>query len=233
MDVSDDGYSVTIRDLPTDERPREKLARNGAQSLSTQELLAIILRTGTAGRSALSLADRLLHAHGGLRGLAGADIGELIRTEGVGKVKAIQIAACVELGRRLAVQMEDERRAVGSPEEVADMLMPEMRDLKVEQFRVLVLDTKHRIIRVKMASSGTLDASLVHPREVFREAIAASGAAVIVAHNHPSGDPTPSREDRATTQRLAEAGRVLGIELLDHLIIGESKWISMKRAGYL
>lgn len=227
-------YSARIRDLPSEERPREKLERYGPRSLSNQELLAIILRTGTKGVSALTLADRLLHRMRGIRGIAQADIADLARVDGIGKVKAIQVAACLELGRRLgALQPEDVRQEITSPEAVADLLMPEMRDLKTEELRVLILDTKHRFLRSKTVSIGTLDASLVHPREVFREAIAASAGAIIVAHNHPSGDPTPSTEDRAVTERLRQASELIGIALLDHIIIGGTRWVSMRRVGLL
>jgi len=224
-------YSVAIRDLPEEERPRERLMRYGARNLSTQELLAIVLRSGTPRRSALSLADQLLHRHGGLRGLAAADIAELTRTAGVGPVKAIQIAACIELGKRMASHQEDARPQLTSPEAVVDVVECDMRDLKVEEFRALLLDTKNRLIRVKTISIGTLDASLVHPREVFREAVAAVAAGVIVVHNHPSGDPTPSREDEAVTRRLVEAAQIIGIDLIDHVIIGDGRWVSLKQSG--
>jgi len=224
-------YSVAIRELPNDERPRERLARYGPQAVSAPELLAIVLRTGTVNQSVLSLADHLIHAHGGLRGLATADLAELTRTKGVGKVKAIEIAACFELGKRLLAHQEPPRSELSSPEAVANLLMPEMRDLQVEEFRALMLDTKSRLMRAVVVSRGTLDASLVHPREVFRAAIACSAANVVVAHNHPTGDPTPSQEDRDVTRNLIEAGKVVGVELLDHVIIGNSTWVSLMREG--
>lgn len=222
-------YSVAMRELPLEERPRERLLRNGAPALSTQELLAILLRTGTAGCSALSLADRLLHEHRGLRGLANAEIGELARTPGIGKVKAIEIAACVELGKRIAAYPEESRPELSTPGAVANLLMPEMRELKVEQFRVLILDTKNRLIRMRVVSQGTLDASLVHPREVLREAIVAAGAGIIAVHNHPSGDPAPSREDEEVTRRLIDASNLIGIALLDHVIFGDQRWVSLRQ----
>lgn len=228
MDTSET-YRLTIRDLPEDERPREKLVRLGANQLSTQELLAIILRTGTASCSALSLADRLLHAHGGLRGLAKAEVAELAAMRGMGQVKAVQIAACVELGKRIAAYPEETRPEISSPEAVVHLVMPEMRELDKEQLRVLILDTKNRLIRMRTVSVGTLNSSLVHPREVLREAIAAAGAGIIAVHNHPSGDPTPSLDDEAVTRRLAEAAHLVGIPLIDHIILGDQRWVSLRR----
>ena len=228
MSDTEPTYRLTIRDLPAQERPREKLARHGAGALSTQELLAIILRTGTARCSALSLADRLIHAHGGLRGLARAEIADLAKTPGVGTVKAVQIAACVELGKRLATYPEENRLQVSGPETIADLLIPEMRDLKVEQFRVVVLDAQHQIMRIRTVSVGSVTASIVHPREVLREAIIAAGAFIVAVHNHPSGDPTPSRDDEDVTRRLAQAAKLMGIPLLDHIVLGDRRWVSLR-----
>lgn len=225
-------YSA-IRELPADERPREKLVRYGPERLSAQELLAIVLRTGTRNVSALLLADRLLHCHAGLRGLAGASLADLQRTPGVGAVKAIQIAACFELGKRLMALPEEHRRAITTPEEAAALLSPEMRHLDVEVFRALLLDTKSRLIRIETITKGTLDSSLVHPREVFKCAMAVSAASLVVCHNHPTGDPRPSPDDLKVTRRLRDAGEVVGIELVDHIIIGGSKWVSLKREGLI
>lgn len=227
-------YSVGIKDLPSAERPRERLIRYGPRSLSTAELLAIVLRTGTRQRSALALAEQLVADHNGLQGVATATVEELARLSGVGPVKAVQIAACVELGRRLEAQRgSDERQCIRSPEDAARILMPEMRDAAKETFRSLLLDTRNRVIRQTVVSIGTLDSSVVHPREVFRDAIAASAASILVAHNHPSGDPTPSPEDRKVTDRLAQAGQLLGIELVDHLVIGDGRWVSLKQVGLM
>lgn len=209
------------------------MALYGPQSLSAQELLAIILRTGAVDLSALSLADHLLHARGGLRGLANSDISDLTRIRGIGRVKAIEIAACFELGKRLLAQTDRVRTELSSPEAVANLVMPEMRDLSVEEFRALLLDTKNGLLRVQTVSVGTLDASLVHPREVFKAAIAASAAGVVIVHNHPTGDPTPSREDIEVTRRLSDAAQVIGISLVDHVIIGDSRWVSLKREGLI
>lgn len=224
-------YKVGIKELPSEERPRERLARYGPRNVSNAELLAIVLRTGTRERSALGLAEYLLKEHG-LRGIANASVEELTRIKGVGPVKAVQIAACVELGRRLEKEPRH-RRAVCSPEEAADLLKPHLRDAAKENFVALLLDSKNMVIREEAISVGSLDSSIVHPREVFKTAIAASAASVIVAHNHPSGDPTPSPEDRRVTARLVESGKLLGIDVVDHLIIGDGRWVSMREMGLM
>jgi DNA repair protein RadC len=226
-------YTVAIKEMPSEERPRERLQRYGAQALSTAELLAIVLRTGTKERSAIGLAEHLLSVHGGLRGVANASVDELALVKGLGPVKGVQIAACVELGRRLAAHTDDSRPCIRTPEDVAHLLMPKLRDARKENFVALLMDTKNRVVKEVIVSVGTLDASIVHPREVFKDAVASSAAAVIVAHNHPSGDPTPSPEDRQVTARLCEAGRVMGIEVLDHVVVGDGRWVSLKQLGWM
>lgn len=226
-------YTVTIHELPQDERPRERLVKHGASVCSAAELLAIQLRTGSQERSALGLGELLLKEFDGLKGVANATIEQLSALKGVGEVKAVQIAAAVELGKRLAVLSDEERPAIRCPQDVANLLMPELRDAKKETLKSLLLDTKNRVQKVMTVSVGILDSSLVHPREVFKDAIVASAAALIVAHNHPSGDPTPSAEDKRITQRLAEAGQLIGIELLDHIVIGDNRWVSLKERGLL
>ena len=225
-------YKVGIKELPSEERPRERLMRYGSQAVSTAELLAIVLRTGTQERSALGLAEHLITSHGGLRGISNASVQELTRIIGVGPVKAVQIAACVELGRRLASEGR-RREAITSPDEAAEKLMPRLRDATKEHFVALLLDSKNRLIKDSDISIGSLDSSIVHPREVFKEAISASAASIIVAHNHPSGDPTPSPEDRQVTARLVESGRLIGIEVVDHLIIGDGRWVSLRELGLM
>ena len=224
-------YDITIKERPSDERPRERLEKMGASALSVTELLAIQLRTGSSVQSALGLAAELLHAFGGLRGVAAASREELSRVKGIGPVKAIEICAAVELSRRLSVLSGDDKPCIRSPQDVSNLLMAEMRDLKKEHLRSLLLDTKNRVIKTCTVSIGILDSSLVHPREVFKDAIIASAAAIIVAHNHPSGDPSPSAEDRRITQRLHECGQLLGIELLDHIILGDNRFVSLKERG--
>lgn len=224
-------YTVAIREMPSDERPRERLLHYGAQALSTTELLAIQLRIGTKERSALGLAELLLSQFNGLRGVGCASVEALSKVKGIGPVKAIEIAAAVELGKRLSVLSDEERPCIRSPQDVANLLMPELRDVKKEHLKSLLLDSKNRVMKMTTVSIGILDSSLVHPREVFKDAILASAASLIVAHNHPSGDPTPSHEDRRITQRLAECGQLIGIDLLDHVVIGDNRWVSLKQLG--
>lgn len=223
---------VMIKELPSEERPRERLQRYGAHALSTQELLAIVLRTGTGGRSAIDLAEELLKDHKDIRGIACASVEQLAKIKGIGPVKGIQIAACIELGRRLQ-EMRADRREIKSPQDAVDLLMPRLRDADKELFYGILLDSRARIIREVEISKGSLNNSIVHPREVFKAAITASAESIIVAHNHPSGDPTPSPEDRRVTARLQEAGKLMGIELVDHLIIGDGRWVSLKECGFL
>ena len=225
--------AATIKDMPEQERPRERLLRFGPQSLSTADLLAIILRTGTAKASAIRLAEKLLADFGSLKGVATADPEEMSRVPGLGQAKVAQICAAMELGKRLAAFMEDSKPTIRGPEDVAQLLMPELRHEPKEHFKALYLDVKSRVLRARTVFVGTLDGSTVHPREVFREAISLAAASVIAAHNHPSGDPTPSPEDIAITHRLLAAGQVIGIDLVDHVIIGDGRWVSLKERGML
>jgi DNA repair protein RadC len=225
--------SLMIRDFPEDERPRERLISDGPESLANHELLAILLRTGTKDESVLQLANRLLNHFEGLRLLKDATIEEMTSIKGIGTAKAVQILAAIELGRRISRLQYDERYVIRSPEDGAKYVMEDMRFLSQEHFVCLYLNTKNQVIHRKTVFIGSLNASIVHPREVFKEAIKRSAASVICAHNHPSGDPTPSREDIEVTKRLAECGRMIGIELLDHLIIGDRKFVSLKEKGYV
>lgn len=241
---------LTLKELPAGERPRERLVRHGAAALSDAELLAILIRTGDAasGRTALDLArDLLVRVHDtgggsgevsearvpadGLRFLVTATVEELSRVKGIGPAKAIQLKAAVEVGRRVAAG--GERREVRNPADVRDLLMEEMRYFEEERFKTILLDTKSRVISVELVSIGSLDSSSANPREVFKAPIRKNAAAVILVHNHPSGDPTPSPPDVEVTKRLAGAGRLLGIEVLDHLIIGDNRYISFRERGII
>ena len=222
---------LLIRDLPQGERPRERLEHYGAQALSNAELLAIILRTGVQGESVLHLASRLLARYGGLLGLARANFSELCAERGLGPAKATQLIAALELGRRLLIASPEERPVVRSPADAASLLMMEMSLLQQEHLRLLLLDTKNRVLGMPTVYIGSLNMSVLRVGEVFREAIRQNCAAVIVAHNHPSGDPTPSPEDVAVTERIVNAGKLLDVEVLDHLVIGQQRYVSMKERG--
>ncbi|OEC00328.1 hypothetical protein GY31_18570 [Lysinibacillus sphaericus] len=221
-----------IRDVNRADRPRERLLRQGAMSLSNQELLAILLRTGTKEESVLALANRVLSTFERLHHLKHATIEEMIAIKGIGEVKAIQILAAIELGRRLSQKQNDDKFTVRSPQDAAAYLMPDMTSLSQEHFVALFLNVKNQIMHKKTIFIGSLNASIVHPREIFREAVKRSAASIICAHNHPSGIPTPSPEDIEVTKRIQEAGFIIGIELLDHIIIGDHQFISLKEKGY-
>ncbi|MGE5560635.1 MAG: RadC family protein [Chloroflexota bacterium] len=219
-----------VRDLPPGDRPRERLRRLGPENLSNVELLAIVLRTGTQGQGALQLAASLLASPGGLRKLVNSPVEELAAVSGVGMAKACSIRAALELGRRLSAETAT-RPVIKSPRDVSDLLMSDMRYLEKEQFRVLLLNTKNQVLAVEVVSLGDLTSAIVHPREVFKEAVRRAAAAVILVHNHPSGDPSPSREDFDVTKRVTEAGKILGIEVLDHIVIGDNRYISLREHG--
>lgn len=226
-------YHARIKDMPADQRPRERLAREGARSLSDAELLAILLRTGYAQKSAVELATNVISIYSGLKNLVQAGVEELSEIKGMGPVKAAQLKAALEIGRRVATVSESSRPSIKGPEDAAFMVMEEMRHLDREHFCALLLNTKHQVVARETISVGTLNSSVVHPRELFKAAIKRSAAAIILVHNHPSGDPTPSREDREITRRLFEAGTIIGIEVLDHIIIGDNKFVSLKSKGML
>lgn len=224
---------LMIRDYPTDERPRERMVQSGAASLSNQELLAIILRTGTKSESVLQLSNRVLTTFEGFRLLKEASLEEITEINGIGLAKAVQIMAAVEIGRRISNLAFDDRYSIRSPEDGANYVMNDMRFLSQEHFVCLYLNTKNQVLHKQTIFIGSLNASIVHPREVFKEAFRRSAASIICIHNHPSGDPTPSREDIEVTKRLVECGKIIGIDVLDHLIIGEKKYVSLKEKGYL
>ena len=221
-------YKIKVKDLPKNERPREKLLRYGANQLSNSELLAVILRTGTKDENILNLCDKLISHFGGINGLLNPSIEELKGIKGIGEAKATQIMALAELSARFNSFKSGEEYVISFPKDVAFYMMKEMNTYKKEYFKLIMLNTKNIVISVKDVSIGNLNSSIVHPREVFVEAIKMSSASVILCHNHPSGAPTPSKEDIAVTKRLKECGTLLGIEVLDHIIIGRKKYISLK-----
>ncbi len=226
--------SFTIHDLPISERPRERLQKLGVEALSAQEILALILGRGIAGESVMVTAQRLLSQFGNLRGIANASVEELSQVKGIGLAKASQLKAAFELANRLEGYGEaGDKPLVKTPEEVVNLVKSRLKGKKKEYFLALLLDTRNQLIKVSEISVGSLDSNIVHPREVFKEAISASAASVIFVHNHPSGDPTASEDDIKLTKRLAEAGEIVGIDVLDHIIIGDKIYLSLKREGLL
>lgn len=224
-------YRLMIRDLPVDLRPRERLIFAGPAALSNAELLAIILRVGGRGENVIRMAERLLSQFDGVAGLAQASFDELCDAHGMGEAKAAQVKAALELGKRMLLASPQERPQVRSPTDVANLLMMEMGLLEQEQLRIVLLDTKNFVLRVHTVYSGSLNTAVIRVGEVFREAIRANCAAFILAHNHPSGDPTPSPEDVRVTEAIVEAGALLDIRVLDHLIIGRNRFVSLKERG--
>ncbi len=225
------GYHVTVREMPHDERPRERLARYGPATLQTAELLALILRTGTEQDNVIELAMKLLTRYGGLTGLWRADFAELCQEHGLGPAKVAQLKAALELGRRLAVSSPEDRPRISSPADVYTLLGIEMAGLAQEQLRVLLLDTKNCVVHMQPIYQGTVNASLVRAAEVLRPALARNCPNIIVTHNHPSGDPTPSAEDARVTEQLFQAAKLLDIALLDHIVIGQGRYISLREQG--
>ncbi|SET70022.1 DNA replication and repair protein RadC [Oceanobacillus limi] len=225
--------TIMIKDVPKEDRPRERLLKLGANQLSNQELLAIVLGSGTKNESVMTLANRVLMHFEGLNLLKDATIEELTAIKGIGSAKGVLILSAIEIGKRMSQYKPNERYVIRSPEDGADYIMEEMRTLNQEHFVVLFLNTKNQIIHQQTIFIGSLNASIVHPREVYREAVKRSAASIIVAHNHPSGDPTPSQEDIHVTRRLVDSGKMIGIELLDHLVIGDRKFVSLKEKGYV
>ena len=229
--MKEETVGLYVRELPPDERPRERLKKLGAEALSTSELIAILFRTGSRKSGAQDVAQRLMARFGDLERLARASIEELCCVEGVGTVKALEIKAALELGRRLAAFTGEQKPTIRSPEDAGALFMSDFKGLDKEHFRAVLLNTKNHVLKTVEISVGSLDASLVHPRECFRPAVAASAASIILLHNHPSGDPEPSADDIAITKRLKETGQVLGIEVLDHIIFGAGKYVSLKKRG--
>jgi DNA repair protein RadC len=222
-----------MKELALDDRPREKLQRHGAPALGDNELVALILGSGSCRAGALGLANELLRVHGGLHGLARSTCHDLHRVAGVGRVKAAQLIAAFELGRRTLAHAPGARVQLRTPREAAAFLLPEFGSRPVEHFGVVLLDSKHRVLRTTVVATGTLNTTIVLPRDVFREAMLGAAAAVVAFHNHPSGDPSPSPDDVELTRRLAAAGTLMGIELVDHIVLGDARYCSFKEAGRL
>ncbi|MBP2633262.1 MAG: repair protein RadC [Firmicutes bacterium] len=226
---------LMIKDLPNDERPREKLLTRGVQSLSNAELLAILLRTGTKEDSVMRVAEKLLceYQANGLASIANLSPRDFSKIKGIGMVKAITVIAAMELGKRLATNPTNERYVIRSPKDVADYMMARLRYENKEYFISILLNTKNQVLASPTISIGSLNASIVHPREIFREAIQYAAASIILIHNHPSGDPNPSKEDLFVTEKLTKAGNLMDIAVLDHVIIGDNKYISLKENGII
>ena len=222
-----------MKEVAPHDRPREKLERLGACGLGDNELLAIVIGSGSREVDALSVANQLIDHAGGLHGLTRLGMDHLRVVSGVGPARAARIIAAVELGRRTLIRAVADRPQLATPRQVAAYLLPQYGAATVEQFGIVMLDTRHRVIRIRIVSVGSLDSTVVHPREVFREAASASAAAIVLFHNHPSGDPTPSPDDLALTTRMVNAGSIMGIDVIDHLILADQRYFSLVEAGRL
>jgi DNA repair protein RadC len=224
---------VALKTLSAHDRPREKLLRLGAAGLGDNELVAIVVGSGSRRANALALANDILETTGGLHGMPRTSVDELRKLNGMGDAKAAQVLAAVELGRRTLLRCPPARLQFINPRDAAAYLLPKFGARPVEQFGLMMLDTKHRLIRTSVVSVGTLDSSPAHPREIFREAAAACAAAIVLFHNHPSGDPLPSRDDLELTRRLMHAGEIMGIDVIDHVILADTRYFSFREAGKL
>ena len=222
-----------MKEVAPHDRPREKLERLGASALGDNELLALVLGSGSRDRDVLDVSNTVLEQRGGLYGLTRATAADLRTVPGIGAARAAQVLAAVELGRRTLMRTHADRPRLNTPRQLASHLLPQHGSRPVEQFGIVLLDTKHRLIQIRLVSSGSLDSTVAHPREVFRDAIAGRAAAIVLFHNHPSGDPRPSADDVALTARLVEAGHVIGIDVLDHLILADQRYYSFAEAGQL
>ena len=224
-----------VRDLPLEDRPRERLISHGSEHLSNAELLAILIRSGSKDKSAIQLAEEVLgiYKESGIHNMSQVTVAELTKLKGIGEAKAAEIIAAIELGRRLSVSKNGNVAVVSGPEDVAAYAIPRLSYQQKEHFCVMLMNIKNHILSMQTISVGSLTASVVHPREVFKAAVQQSAASMILIHNHPSGDPTPSREDIVTTNRMVSAGKVMDIPVLDHIIIGNNRFISMKEKGLI
>lgn len=227
-------YGLSIREMPSEDRPREKLVKFGPGALTDSELLAILLRIGVQGENVVALSQRLLREYGGLTGLVRVPLDELCRTRGMGEAKAVQIKAALEIGRRLLLAEPDQRLQVRTPSDLASPLMLEMAGLEQENLKVILLNSKNQVLKMYTCYVGTINSSQLRIAEIFREAIRQNAAGIIMAHNHPSGDPTPSPEDVRVTEEIIAAGKMLELDLLDHLIIGHQRFVSLRerRLGF-
>lgn len=226
-------YKLKMHDMPNENRPRERMIMYGAEVLSDIELLAILIRSGTKKEGVMGLSQRLLSEFGGLHSLFQTSITRLHKVPGLGPAKICILAACFELSKRLAAKQRVEKPVLSSPDEVANYFLPHLRYLKQEHLKTVYLDLKNRLLEHHTISIGTLDRSIVHPRDIFRHAIDLPCAAIILIHNHPTGDPTPSKEDVAVTKRIIKAGEIMGLPLLDHIIFGDGNYVSLKEKGLI
>ena len=220
--------NFTVRDLPKTERPRERLIKLGSESLSAQELLALIVARGIPGKSVINIAQELVSKFGNIKGVSEATIGQLCQIRGIGEAKAAQIKACFEIGKRGKLELEQKKYDIKNPQAVIKAVGALIKDKAKEHFKLIILDSRNKILTITNVSVGTLNANLAHPREIFKDAISHNAAAVILCHNHPSGDPEPSEDDLKITKQLVEAGKILGIDVLDHIIITKDKFLSFK-----
>ncbi len=226
-------YSSAVREMPEEDRPRERLARLGPEALRDAELLAVLFRTGTREAGAVALAERVLAHFGDLRSLARASVEELQQVKGLGAVKAVEIKAAIELGLRLAEHNKGQRIRVRTAQDVVNLLMTRFKECETEHFKCLLLSAKHEVLKVLDVSHGGIDGTAALPRDVFRQAVREGACAVVVCHNHPSGDPEPSRDDMALTKRLAEAAEVIGVSFLDHIVFGDGRYVSFKERNLI
>ena len=222
---------LSLKEMPADERPRERMRLRGPGALTDADLLAILLNTGTKGETVTALAHRILLEGGGLRGLRGQDHYALLKIHGLGEAKAAKVLAALELGRRMSALPPEDRHQIKTPEDLASLFVPYLTGLDHEELRIAVLDTKHRLERLVTVYQGSVNSAQVRVAEVFKEAIRSNSPAIALAHNHPSGDPTPSAADISLTAELASAAKLLDIDLVDHLIIGDGRWTSLRRLG--
>jgi DNA repair protein RadC len=223
----------TLHDLPKPERPRERLRKFGVDALSAAELLALVIGRGVRKNPVMNIAQELLNRFGSVKGISEASVEELSKVRGIGLAKAAQIRACFELGKRQDLEVEDDEVSISNPRDVARAVRQRIQDKAKEHFTLVLLNTRNKIIRIETISTGTLNASLVHPREVFKEAITHTASSVVIAHNHPSGDTEPSEDDIRLTRRLVEVGRLVGIEVLDHIIVTKKEYLSFKEKGLM